>query len=99
MDSQPSAPPPPSTERRRYWLRTAAVAVFAVFVSVVVSAIGRSELWKHPESIAFAVFLFLIPILQSVADRRRVRNWPLRLTVSLVAGVIGGFVYALFIER
>jgi hypothetical protein len=73
--------------------------VFAVFVSIAVSVIGHNQLWRHPESIAFAVFLFLIPILQSVADRRRVRNWPLRLAASIGAGVIGGFVYATFIER
>ena len=83
----------------RYWLRTAGTAVFAVFVSVVVSVIGTNQAWKHPESIAFGVFLFLIPILQSVADRRLVRSWPLRLAASVVAGVIGGFLYAAFIER
>jgi peptidoglycan/LPS O-acetylase OafA/YrhL len=98
MDSSSSPPPAKSTQRRRYWLRTVAAAVFAVFVSGAVSAIGRSQLWPHPESIAFAVFLFLIPILQATADRRRVKNWPLRLAASVVVGVIGGVVYALFIE-
>ncbi|HEY4735199.1 MAG: hypothetical protein ACJ79J_01620 [Gemmatimonadaceae bacterium] len=98
MDNQPSPQPSTSAPRRRYWLRTAAAAVFAVFVSIVVSAVGQSEAWPHSESIAFGVFLFLIPILQSVADRRRVRNWPLRLAASVVAGFVGGVVYAMWIQ-
>lgn len=85
--------------RRSYWFRIAAAAVFAVFVSIGVSAVGRSRLWPHAESIAFAVFVFLIPILQSIADRRRVRNWPLLFAVAAVFGAIGGFVHAIFIER
>jgi uncharacterized membrane protein YfcA len=99
MDTQPPAPTTAPGRSRRYWLRTAVAAVFAVFVSISVSAIGRSQLWPHPESIAFGVFLFLIPILQSVADRRRVRSWPLLLAMSVFIGAIGGFFHALVIER
>ena len=95
MDSQPTPPSAASTQRRLYWLRTAAAAVLAVFVSIGVSAVGHSQSWPYSESIAFAVFLFLIPILQSLADRRRVRSWPVRLAASVVAGVIGGFIHAM----
>ena len=98
MDIQVTPQTKPSNWSRRYWLRTAATAVFAALVSVAVSAIARNQLWPHPESIAFGVFLFLIPVLQSVADRRRVQNWPLRLAASLAGGIIGGLIYAWIVE-
>ncbi|HJP59329.1 MAG TPA: hypothetical protein VJ865_05005 [Gemmatimonadaceae bacterium] len=72
--------------------------MFAALVSVGVSAVARNRLWPHPESIAFGVFLFLIPVLQSVADRRRVRNWPLRLVASLAGAIVGGLIYAWIVE-
>jgi peptidoglycan/LPS O-acetylase OafA/YrhL len=99
MDEQQPKPAVTPHPKMRYWLRTAAVAVLAVIVSVVVSAVAQNQRWPHPESIAFAAFAFLIPILQSVADRRRVRNWPARLAGSVALGVIGGFLYALVVER
>jgi hypothetical protein len=73
--------------------------VFAVLVSGGVSTVARNQLWPHPESIALGVFLFLIPVLQSIVDRRRVRNWPLRLGGSIAVGIIGGLIYALIVER
>jgi len=94
--STPSATPNPKT---RYWLRTIGLAVFAVIVSIVVSAVAQSLQLPHPESIAFGVFIFLIPILQAAADRRRVRNWPLRLVASLAGGLVAGVIFALWIEK
>lgn len=99
MDEQRPASSAPPNPKTRYWLRTAAVAVFAVVVSIVVSVVCQSLQWRYPESIALGVFVFLIPILQSVADRRRVRNWPARLAGSVAVGVIGGLLYALVVER
>ena len=86
-------------ENQRYWLRTAGFAVFAVVVSIIVSAIAQNRRWPHPESIAFGTFIFLIPILQAAADRRRVTNWPLRVVASIGLGLVGGLIYAFFIER
>ncbi|HJQ12151.1 MAG TPA: hypothetical protein VJ840_14060 [Gemmatimonadaceae bacterium] len=99
MDNQQPAPTTTSKPRWHYWLRTAGAAVIAALASVGVSAVGQSRLWPHPESIAFGVFLFLIPVLHPIADRRRVPSWPLRLAASVIAGVIGGIIYALLIER
>jgi hypothetical protein len=98
-DSQQSAPATTSPRRWHYWLRTVGAAVVAVLASVGVSAVAQSRLWPHPEAIAFGVFLSLIPLLQPIADRRRVRSWPLRLLGSVVIGVIGGFLYVLLLER
>ena len=86
------------TERQRYWLRLIGLVAFAVVVSIVVSAVAQSLRWPHPEAISFGAFISLIPILQAVADRRRVRNWPLRLAASVGIGLAGGLIYVLWIE-
>ena len=86
-------------ESQRYWLRTAGLAAFAVLVSIVVSAIAQNRRWPHPESIAFGAFIFLLPVLQAAADRRRVTNWPLRLVASVGLGLVAGLLYAFVVER
>jgi len=86
-------------ENQRYWLRTAGLAVLAVVVSIIVSAIAQNRRWPHPESIAFGTFIFLIPVLKAAADRRRVTNWPLRVLASVRLGLVAGLLYAFFVER
>ena len=99
LDTQQSTPATAPPRRWHYWLRTAGAAVVAVLASVGVSAVAQSRLWPHPDAIAFGVFLSLIPLLHPIADRRRVRSWPLRLLGSVVTGMIGGFLYVLLLER
>jgi len=99
MDEKQSTPPAAPNAKTRYWLRVIGLAVFAVVISIVVSVVAQSLKWPHPEAISFGAFITLIPILQAVADRRRVRNWPVRLLASLGMGLVAGLIYALWLER
>jgi len=98
MVTHEAAPSPSSTPSRYYWLRSVAAALVAGVISVGVSILGRNEAWPHSQSIAFASFLFLIPLLQSLFHQRG-PNWTKPFGVGVIFGLIGGYVHAFFIDR
>jgi len=79
------------------WVRTVGAVLIAVLCSLAVSAIGRREAWPHTQSIAFAVFLALIPVLQPSVPGR-VQSWARRLSAGVVFGVVGGLFHAFFLD-
>jgi len=88
-----------STPTRYSWLRGVAAAFVAGIISVAVSILGRAEGWPHSQSIAFATFLFLIPILQSLFQGWRVESWTRNLGLGVVFGLLGGLVHAVVLDR
>jgi uncharacterized membrane protein YfcA len=89
-----------SAKSNRYIVfRTIAAAFMAGLIGVGVSALGHSRGWPHPISIAFAVFLFLIPILDPPRRGGRLRSWRSRLTFGVVIGLIGGLFNAFVLDR
>ena len=98
MVTQDAAPSTPSTLSRYYWLRTVAAAFVAGVIAIIVSIVARKEVWPYPQSIAFASFLFLIPVLQPVFHNERTRSWISRLGFGLAYGLIGGLVHAFILN-
>jgi hypothetical protein len=99
MVTQDGAPGTSSTLSRYYWLRTVAAAFVAGLVAIVMSIVARKEAWPYPQSIAFASFLFLIPVLQPILHNGRRRSWLSRLGFGVVYGLIGGMVHAFVLNR
>jgi uncharacterized membrane protein YfcA len=88
-----------SPKPNRYALfRSIAAAFIAALIGIGISALGRIEGWPHPFSLAFAVFLFLIPVLDPPREGRRLRTWPSRLTFGVVTGIIGGLFHAFVLD-
>jgi len=93
MDSQRVGSSATSAPDRYRPLRTIAAAVIAGLISLGVSFLGRKQSWPYSQSIAFAAFLFLIPVLQPIALRQR-RSWASRLSFGVIFAAIGGFLHA-----
>jgi len=84
---------------RKYLVRTVAAALVAGVIAIMVSIVARKAAWPYPQSIALASFLFLIPILQPMAHDKGTGNWPSRLGLCVVFGLIGGFLHAFALNQ
>ena len=99
MVARDAAPRVPTAPSRHYWLRTVAAAIVALIVSVSISVVGHNAAWPHSQSIAFAVFLFLIPVLQPLFQGYRLQGWSSRLGLGLIFAAVGGFLHAFVLNR
>lgn len=99
MDN-PQTIPRPDTRPNRYSIaRTVAAALVAAVISVALNLFGRRESWPYYDSIAFTVFLFLIPVLTPVADPTRALSRQARTGLGLVVALLFGFGHALLNAR
>jgi hypothetical protein len=99
MVTQDGAPLTSATPSRYYWLRSVAAAFVAAIVAILVSIVAHKQAWPYPRSIAFASFLFLIPVLQPIAQKQRNQSKASRLGLGVLFGLIGGFLHAFVLNR
>ena len=99
MDTQLAGTVPPSAPNRSYFIRMIAAALADLVISAGVSMAARNQGWPHRISIAFATFLFLIPILQPSRPGHLSRSWPSRVGTGIVFALIGGLFCALVLDR
>ena len=95
----PEALPNIAPRNRSYWLRSLGGATVAAAVSVAVAALGRSQGWPHPLSIAFAAFLLLMPVLQPPPPGYPARRLTARLALGIAFALIGGLLHAYVLDR
>jgi hypothetical protein len=99
MVTQDGAPEASVTPSRYYLLRSLAAAFVAAIVAILVSIVAHKQAWPYPQSIAFASFLFLIPVLQPIAQKQRSKSKASRLGFGVAFGLIGGFLHAFVLNR
>ncbi len=99
MVTHDEAPGTSSKPNRYYWLRLVGAASVALLTAIIVSTVAHKEAWPYPQSIAFASFLFLIPVLQPSFQNHRTRSWASRLSLGVVFGLIGGLVHAFVLNQ
>ena len=97
MDTPETVANAPGLTRRQYALRATAAGFVAVIISLAVRLLSYRVDRLHSESIAFASFLFCIPILMPVIHPERPRSWTSRLGLGFVFALIGGLIHAFFI--
>jgi hypothetical protein len=81
------------------WLRDLAAALCAAVISAGISFLGRRAGWSYSRPIAFATFLFLIPVLRPLFQGQRGQSWNSRLSLGVLFGLIGALFYAVVLNR